>query len=100
MDIQDRINELMKERGWSVYRLAKEAGLSQSTITNIFRRNNAPTFSTLEAVCNAFGLSLAQFFSGKDEPIELTDQQRALFQSWCKLTEKQREILLDLMDTM
>ena len=49
MDTQKRIRELMAERGWTDYRLAKEANLSHSTVTNMFNRNNAPTLPTLEA---------------------------------------------------
>ena len=50
MDVVKHIKDLMDERGWTNYRLGKEAGLSQSTITNLFNRNNAPTIPTLEAV--------------------------------------------------
>ena len=32
MDAQKRIKQLMEERGWTDYRLAKEANLSHSTI--------------------------------------------------------------------
>lgn len=63
MDTQKRIRELMEGRNWTDYRLAKEANLSHSTVTNMFNRNNAPTLSTLEAVCRAFGITLAQFFA-------------------------------------
>lgn len=63
MDAQKRIRKLMEERGWTDYRLAKESGLSRSTVTNMFNRNNVPTLPTLEAVCKAFGITLTQFFS-------------------------------------
>ena len=39
MDTIERIQYHMQLRGWSEYRLAKESGLSQSTIANIFRAN-------------------------------------------------------------
>ena len=58
MDAQKRIKQLMEERGWTDYRLAKEANLSHSTITNVFKRNNAPTLPTLEVICRAFGITL------------------------------------------
>ena len=76
MDAQKRIRQLMEERGWTDYRLAKEADLSHSTVTNMFNRNNAPTLPTLEAVCKAFGVILAQFFSEGDEPHALTPEQQ------------------------
>lgn len=100
MDAQKRIKQLMEERGWTDYRLAKESNLSHSTVTNMFNRNNAPTLPTLEAVCKAFGITLAQFFSESDEPHALTPEQQELFSMWSSLTDKQKQLLLDLMNTM
>lgn len=97
MDIKKHIKELMDERNWTTYRLSKEAGLSHSTITNIFKRNNAPTFPTLEAVCKAFGITLSQFFSEGNSLEELTAEQRTLFAAWSTLNDEQKEALLLLM---
>ena len=99
MDTQKRIRELMEERNWTDYRLAKEANLSHSTVTNMFNRNNAPTLPTLEAVCRAFGITLAQFFAGGEES-RLTEEQQKLFSKWSTLTDRQKQILLELMDTI
>lgn len=100
MDAQKRIKQLMEERGWTDYRLAKESNLSHSTVTNMFNRNNAPTLPTLEAVCKAFGITLAQFFSEGDEPHALTPEQQELFSRWSSLTDEQKRLLLELMNTM
>ena len=99
MDTQKRIRELMEERGWTDYRLAKEANLSHSTVTNMFNRNNAPTLPTLEAVCQAFGITLVQFVANEDE-MTLTEEQQMLFAKWSTLTERQKQILLELMDAI
>ncbi len=61
MDVISRINSLMKERNWSDYRLSLESGLSSSTIANMHRRGTVPSISTLEQICDAFGISLSQF---------------------------------------
>ena len=100
MDAQKRIRELMAERGWTDYRLAKESGLSHSTITNMFNRNNAPTLPTLEAVCAAMGITLAQFFADGSDSVALTEEQRSLFAKWSTLTDKQKEALLLLIDAI
>ena len=71
MDVIKRITELTSERGWSTYRLAQKSGLSASTIANIYRRNTVPSLSTLEALCDAFGITLSQFFS-KDTAVSYT----------------------------
>lgn len=97
MDAQKRIKQLMEERGWTDYRLAKEANLSHSTITNVFKRNNAPTLPTLEVICRAFGITLAQFFAEGGEAVEITDEQRELFAKWSTLTEKQKALLLEFI---
>ena len=91
MDIQGRIRELMEERSWTEYRLAKEANLSHSTVANMFNRNNAPTFPTLEAICNAFQMTLSQFFCEDGNLIELTDEEKE------QLSAEQRKVLLELM---
>ena len=100
MDVLVRLQSLMDARGWSEYRLAKESGLSNSTISNIFRRNNSPTIPTLETLCNAFGLSLSQFFADGNEPVELTEDQKILFQKWSTLTAKQKEVILAVIKEM
>ena len=99
MDAQRRIKQLMEERSWTDYRLAKESNLSHSTVTNMFNRNNAPTLPTLEAVCKAFGITLAQFFTEGNSP-ELTEEQRLLFAKWSTLKDDQKQALLALIDTM
>lgn len=97
MDIQERIKLLMKEKGWSEYKLAKEANLPQSTISHLFKRNNAPTYPTIEAICRAFGITMAQFFADEGEAVVLTPDQRELLLLWGTLTEEQRQIVKSTM---
>lgn len=61
MDVLVKLRNLLDERGWSEYKLAKKAGLNESTIANIYRRNTVPTIATLEAICNAFGVTMFEF---------------------------------------
>ena len=75
MDVLERLRVLLDERGWTEYRLAKECGLSESTIANIFRRNSVPSITTLESICNGFGITLSQFFAD-DNMVELTPQAK------------------------
>ena len=66
MDTHSRLRQLLEERGWTEYRLAKKCGLSQSTLANIFKRNTMPSVATLEAVCRGFGITLSQFFAEEE----------------------------------
>jgi len=94
MDINERIKELMDERDWSPYMLAKESGISGSTISNLFLRNSVPGFATLEAICNGLGITLAQFFA-TDNLVELSDEQLEMFKMWAYLSREQKQLLLD-----
>lgn len=78
MDTHERLQQLLKERGWSEYRLAKSCGLSESTIANIFRRNTLPSIATLETICGGFGITLSQFFA-EGEMVELTSGAEGAF---------------------
>ena len=51
MDTNGKLRQLLSDIGWSEYRLAKNSGLSESTIANIYRRNTVPSITTLEAIC-------------------------------------------------
>ena len=99
MDTNKRIKRLMEERNWTEYKLAKESGLSQSTIANLFKRNTVPGITTLEAICQGFGITLSQFFSETDL-VELSPEQKVLFDKWLYLTKEQKEVILKLIDTM
>ena len=95
----NRIRQLMSERGWSEYRLAKEAELSQSTVANLFKRNGIPSIPTLEAICCGFGITLSQFFS-EGNFVELSDEQKELFDKWVTLTKEQKVLLLELVKNL
>ncbi|MBR4702104.1 MAG: helix-turn-helix transcriptional regulator [Oscillospiraceae bacterium] len=97
MNTLERLQKLLKDRGWSEYRLSKECGLSQSTIGNIYRRNTTPSIDTLEIICKAFGITLSQFFSETDM-VELTPELKNLFDGWISLTPDQKSAVQKMID--
>lgn len=99
MDVYGKLNRLMAERGWTRYRLAKECGLSESTLANVFSRNTLPSLATLETICHGFRISLSQFFA-EDEVIECTPELKELFEAWRYLTPEQKEAVLAVMKAM
>lgn len=98
MDIIKRINDLKTERNWSTNYLAMEAGITQSTLSSILNRNSPPKIETLQSICNAFGLTLSQFFL-EDEKIEiLNDTEREMLQLFRKLSPKQQKALIQVFE--
>jgi len=99
MDTNERLRQLLDERGWTEYRLAKNCGLNPSTISNIYRRNTVPSIDTLETICRGFGITLSQFFAD-DEMVELTPDLKRVFDSWVNLTPAQKKAAIQMMDAM
>ena len=96
MDVLERLQKLMDARGWSMYRLAKESGLTESTISNIYRRNAIPSIVTVESICKGFGITLSQFFT-EGEMVELTPELQEVFENWRTLTPEQKDATLAMM---
>ena len=57
-----RIRQLCRERGFAINKLAKMAGINQSTLDNIVRGlTKDPRVATLHKVALAFNMTLAEF---------------------------------------
>ena len=98
MDVNNRIKELADARGWTEYRLAKESDLSSSTIANIFHRNSIPSIPTLEAICKGLGVTLSQFFA-ETNLVELDAEQQKVFSNWRFLTNNQKFVVSEVIDS-
>lgn len=67
MDTIEKIEKIMKRRGWTKYKLAKASGLPQTTITSLFSgRVKAPSTETLTKIALALGVSASRLL-GEDE---------------------------------
>ncbi len=99
MDTHERLRQLLNERGWTEYRLAKNCGLSESTIANIYRRNTVPSLATLEAICKGFGITMAQFFA-EGEMVEINPELKELFENWVNLTLEQKKAANQMLKAM
>lgn len=97
MSIIERINELRLERGWSINNLAMEAGITQSTLNSVLQRGTAPKIDTLQCICNAFGITLSQFFLEGEETELLNGKEKELVFAFRKLPSEKQEALLDLL---
>lgn len=95
-DVLAEITRMRLKRKWSEYELAQHAGLSQSTISTWYRKNQVPTIQTLEKVCCGFGISLSQFFAADDDVVDLTAKQKELLDCWSALTDTQQALFLEL----
>lgn len=62
-----------------------------------------PTIPSLERLCEAFGITLSQFFledENNDDTVLITPQQRSLLEYAAKLNSDQYNALLEFLKTL
>jgi transcriptional regulator with XRE-family HTH domain len=100
MEVLKKIDLLRQERGWSIYRLAQEAGLTQSTVSNMYARKTIPSIQTLESICSAFEITLSQFFSEGEGSEVLNEKEKKLISQYRQLDEQKKKAVSDLVDSL
>lgn len=101
MDILEKITNLREERHWTEYQLAEKSGLTQSTISSWYRKDMLPSITSLEKICDAFGLTLSQFFlEDGNNTVLLNDNQIKLLNAAAKLDSTQLNALLTFLDML
>lgn len=95
--IVGRIEQILKDKHYSRYKLAKTSELSQASVTNLLNRRNMPSIPTLEKICNGLGLTLAQFFSYENKRPNLTEEQTKHLDQWDSLTAREKELVSAFM---
>lgn len=101
VNVLERILELREERHWTEYQLAEKSGLTQSTISSWYRKGMLPTIPSLIKICDAFSISISQFFlDDSEQTVFLTDNQLALLTASSKLTPAQYDALLHFLNTL
>lgn len=99
INVLDRITQLREERHWTEYQLAEKSGLTQSTISSWYRKNMLPTVPSLAKICDAFGITLSQFFlEDSEHTVLLTENQMQLIKVASKLSPEQFDHLLGFLN--
>ena len=100
MNVLDKIKKMQAERGWSTYKLAYESGLTQSTLSNMFARGTCPTVDTLEKICDAFGISLSEFFEENEKKAHLSKDELNLINKYRALNEKEKDAVNSMINAL
>ena len=100
MDVLGKRIELRNAKGWTEYKLSVESNIPQTTISSWFRKNVQPSVASLQAICQAFNITMSQFFAEDDESYPLTDRQKELIDNFSILSEKQQNAVMELIMSM
>jgi len=101
MNVLEKIVLLREKRHWTEYQLAEHSGLTQSTISSWYRKGMLPSIPSLNKICDAFGITLSQFFlEGEENTISLTASQLELLDAAQKLDPAQYEALITFLNSL
>lgn len=96
-----KIQKLLDERNWSLYKLAKESNIPYSSLNSLFLKNNQPTVATLEKVCSGFHITLSEFFSEntpyRNEVPIITKEEQKFLDAFRSLSSKDRQKYLEII---
>lgn len=84
----------------SKYRLSQITGISQSAFSKMARQQTSLSLETIQRICDAFGITMAQFFSVSDEYPDLTKQQKFLLNYWGMMDRQKQEFILLMMEKL
>lgn len=95
MSINDRIQNEMTERGWSVYKLSKLSNLSKTAIKSWFKPvPTKPTYASIKRVAKAFGMPVEELISEKKD---IDTQKQNMLELWSRLETDEKETVIAVM---
>ena len=94
MNTKERIMLYQNLKDLNNAELAKESGISVSTINTLFSNKYDPTLKTLTKICKVLGITLSQFFADDNEPYDLTDWHKEILKLADALPNNKRNVVL------
>jgi transcriptional regulator with XRE-family HTH domain len=83
----ERLEKLLKERGITPYRLAKDLGLSQSSLSEWKRGNSIPKYERLVRIARYFGVPVG-YLTGREEDDNASGTNTALLEQLMMLVKE------------
>lgn len=83
--------QLLQKKGVTPYKVAKEAGVTQTALSNWKSGRSTPTTKTLQKIADYFGVTIDYLMTGKQESKEKTSELTA---------RDERDIAKDLENIM
>lgn len=108
MIIGNKIRDLRLAKGLKTKELADLIGVDQSTISKIETDKALPSLPTLESICEVLDVSLQDIFTDLESnlarevaaPYGLESEAAKVLKGFIKLSEKERQIILDLINLL
>lgn len=96
MDIGERIRQIRKSKGLSIYKLSQETGISQNHISDLELGRRKPSVETLKRLIVPLGITMSELFNESNEVSILSENERELIENYRTLPDNKAEGLLNL----
>ncbi|MDT7917794.1 helix-turn-helix domain-containing protein [Clostridium perfringens] len=98
---KELIIELLEKKGWSRYRLSKEAHMAQSTLSDILTgKNSNPRMDTIQKIASALDVTVDVFFDNDSNPNESKENKKREYSLTIKEQEKIDKEAQKILDDM
>ena len=89
---KDLIAAILDKKGWSRYKLCKEANLAQSTLSDILSgKNENPRMDTIQKIATALGVDVNEFF---DNTLSINEYDANEYDKTLYIKENQEKYVL------
>lgn len=105
-----KLRELCEQKKMKPHTLAKEAGISTSTISYLLNGRTTPRMYTILALCNVLDITINDLFDGDNEEIVegqmetgeqyIDSEEQKLLRSYRNLGDRKRKILCVFIDML
>lgn len=98
-----RFEKLLEIKGITAYKVAKETGITTTTITNWKNGKYVPKSDKLSKIAEFLGVSESYIRTGEDKPevptIDWTPEHLEIMELYDKFNKEQKSAILNLMRT-
>ena len=99
MELYEKIEKIRIQKGMSVAKLNKAAGISHSTLSSWKTRQTMPKIESLDSICFALGISLAELLYDVDSD-KPTGEEIELLACWNQLDNQQKQAIMSTIKAM
>ncbi|MCH5165080.1 MAG: helix-turn-helix transcriptional regulator [Clostridiales bacterium] len=93
----NRINELMRIKGWTPYELSNQTGITTNAIYDWNKIGAVPSLPNIIKICEAMGITLEYFFCGGN--YQQTDEESRILNKWVALSDFEKNAVMKLIES-
>lgn len=97
------LKKLCQQKNMTPHAVAKEAGISTSTISYLLNGKTKPQVYTILVLCNVLGVTVSELFDSKDNGVftgDIAGEEEKLIDCYRHLSDKKKEMLRIYVDML